>query len=43
MWVKMRNKILWESSTVLLLSMAIGDDLKFEKHLSELCKKAKGK
>ena len=38
----MRNEILWES-TVLLLSMAIGYDLKFEKHLSELCKKAKGK
>ena len=43
MWFKARNEIIWERNLVLCLQMAIADDLKFEKQLSELYKRAKRK
>ena len=38
-WVKTGNETIWESNTVHLLGMTIEYDLKFGKHLFQVCVK----
>ena len=38
-WVKTGNEAIWESNTVHLLGMTIEYDLKFGKHLFQVCVK----
>ena len=42
-WVKAGNETIWDNNTVCLIGMTIDYDLKFEKHLSELYKRANSK
>ena len=43
MWMKVRNDCIWESKEVKLLGVTIDNELKFEKHVSNLCLKASRK
>ena len=43
LWVNVGENLIWESSHEKLLELTIDKDLKFEKHLSILCKKVSGK
>ena len=42
-WAKIGKDIIWESNNVRLLGITIDNELKFEKHLEELCVKANRK
>ena len=40
MWMKVGTDYIWENKEVNLLGVTIDNDLKFEKHISNLCLKA---
>ena len=42
-WIKVGNQIIWESRMEKLLGNLIEKDLKFVKHVENICKKASGK
>ena len=42
-WIKVGDEKIWESSHEVLLGLTIDNNLKFTKHLKEICKKASGK
>ena len=43
MWIKAGDQIIWESSKEKLLGMSIDKYIKFDHHLTDICKKASGK
>ena len=43
MWAKLDQDIVWESNDVKLLVVAIDNNLRFDKHVSNNCLKAKRK
>jgi len=43
MWAKIGEEKIWESKTVKLLGITIDNELKFDDHLSNVCKKAQQK
>ena len=40
MWARIGNDLIWESKTVKLLGITIDNELKFDEHISNICKKA---
>ena len=40
MWVKLNEDIVWESNDVKLLRVTIDNNLRFDKHVSNICLKA---
>ena len=42
-WIKVGNQMIWESRIEKLLGNIIEKDLKFERHVENLCKKTNGK
>ena len=42
-WTKLDRDIVWESNDVKLLGITLGNNLKFDKHLSNICSKANRK
>ena len=43
LWTKIGNNRIWENRTVKLLGITIGNELKFDEHLSNVCLKANRK
>ena len=43
MWAKIGDDQIWESRTVKLLGITIDNELKFDEHISDICKKAQRK
>ena len=43
MWAKLDRDIVWESNDVKLLGITLGNNLKFDKHVSNICSKANRK
>ena len=43
MWARVGNDLIWESRTVKLLGITIDNELKFDEHISNICKKAQRK
>ena len=43
MWARIRDDMIWENKTVRLLGIMIDDELKFDKHLTNICIKANRK
>ena len=43
MWAKLDRDIVWESNDVKLLGITLDKNLKFDKHVSNICSKAKRK
>ena len=43
MWVKMDRDIVWESNDVKLLVITSDNNLKFDKHVSNICSKTNRK
>ena len=43
LWVKIGNDTIWETKNVKLLGVTIDNELKFNKHLNDICKKANRK
>ena len=43
MWVRVRDDMIWESTTVKLLRITIANELKFDEHLTDICIKANRK
>ena len=43
MWAKIGNDIIWESNTVKLLGITINNQLKFNEHVLNICKKSQQK
>ena len=43
MWAKLDRDIVWESNDVKLLGITLDNNLKFDKHLSNICSKASRK
>ena len=42
-WAKLDRNIVWESNDVKLLGITLGNNLKFDKHVSNICSKANRK
>ena len=38
-WARVRNDLIWESRTIKLLGITIDNELKFDVHISNICKK----
>ena len=43
MWPRVGNDLIWESRTVKLVGITTGNELKFDEHISNICKKAQRK
>ena len=43
MWTKLERDIVWESNDVKLLGITLDNNLKFDKHVSNICSKANRK
>ena len=43
MWARVGNDLIWESRTIKLLGITIENELKFDVHISNICKKAQRK
>ena len=43
MWARVGNDLIWESRTIKLLGTTIDNELKFDVHISNICKKAQRK
>ena len=43
MWAKLDEDIVWESNNVELLGVTIDNNLRFDKHVSNICLKANRK
>ena len=43
MWTKLDRDIAWESNDVKLLGITLNNNLKFDKHVSNICSKANRK
>ena len=43
MWARVGNDLIWESRTIKLLGITIDNELKFDVHISNICKKAQRK
>ena len=43
MWAKLDKNIVWESNDIKLLGVILGNNLKFDKHVSNICSKANRK
>ena len=43
MWAKLDRNIVWESNDVMLLGIILDNNLKFDKHVSNICSKANTK
>ena len=39
MWAKLDRDIVWESNDVMLLGIILDNNLKFDKHVSNICSK----
>ena len=43
MWAKLDRDIVWESNDIKLIEITLDNNLKFDKHLSNICSKANRK
>ena len=43
LWVKVGDEVIWESKSEMLLGVEVDENLKFNAHLTNICKKASQK